>query len=197
MKKILFLSLLFFSFTSLFAATMTQEPLPTIEPETEQQPAEEHPKLPSAPYPSWDKIVNYATQNFPLEGKLVIRKDGYGYLKVDNRFIDTLFPLLDLQDEGFRKPPFFRRPDSPGAHISVFYKRDNVHPEEEAGQTFHFTPKKIVIVKAGKYVKYVILQVEAPDLEQLRKKYGLPEKLNGNEFHITLGKKTIRQHQWR
>jgi len=40
----------------------------------------------------------------------------------------------------------------------------------------------------------VVLEVESPELEKLREKYGLPPKLLGHDYHITIGKKTIRKN---
>lgn len=62
---------------------------------------------------------------------------------------------------------------------------------EEVGQYFHFELKQIVIVKPTKDTSYAVLQVESPELEKLREKYGLRPKLFGHEYHISLAKKTI------
>jgi hypothetical protein len=172
MIKYITMMLLFFSFTAGWSTTETLE---------------RH-SMPPAPYPSWQEVIQYADETLPLEGQLVAKTDGFTYLKVDNAYIHTLFPMLGLKEEGYREPPYFRRPNSPGAHISVFYENEHIKPEE-IGQTFHFKPKNIVIVKASNRVSYAILQVESPELEQLREKYGLSPKLQGHEFHITLGKK--------
>lgn len=135
----------------------------------------------------WDKVVSYARANLPLEGKLV-EKDGFFYLKVDNEYIHTLFPMLELSEKGFKEPPYFRSKNSTGAHISVFYKDEYISPEE-IGKTFHFELKQIVIVQVSKEASYAVLQVVSPELEELRKKYGLSPKLHNHEFHISLAKK--------
>ena len=101
--------------------------------------------------------------------------------------------MLGLEEEGFREPPYFRTPEAPGAHISVFYVDEHIHPKE-VGQTFHFKLNDIVIVHPSRTASYAVLQFEAPELEALRKKYGLSPKLHGYEFHISLAKKTIRKH---
>jgi hypothetical protein len=139
--------------------------------------------------PNWQEVVDYAREHLPMEGKLAVNSEGFGYLKVDDDYIRTLFPMLGLQNEGFRPPPYYRRTDSPGAHISVFYVNERIKPSE-LGQTFHFDLEKITIVKS-RYSNFVVLQVNSPELENLRKKYGLSPKLFGHDFHISLGKKTI------
>lgn len=140
-------------------------------------------------YSSWQEVVNYARDHLPQEGQLLVTSNGYGYLKVDDDYIHALFPLLGLEEEGFKEPPYFRRANAPGAHISIFYEDENVFPQE-FGQTFHFELKGIVIVRPSKEVSYAVLQIEAPELEKLRKKYGLSPKLHGHEYHISLAKKT-------
>jgi hypothetical protein len=140
--------------------------------------------------PEWEYVVDFANTNLPHEG-ILQDENGFIYLKVDNNYIYELYPLLGLKEEGFFKPPYFRRADSPGAHISVFYKDENVQPEE-LGQTFHFEPKQIALVHANKETTYAVLVVESPELEKLREKYHKSPKLHGHEFHISLAKKVIR-----
>lgn len=137
---------------------------------------------------SWDKVVQYAREHFPLEGRLVTKSDGFTYIKVDDEYIHKLFPMLGLEKDGFKEPPYFRRPEAPGAHISVINVNENVVPKE-IGEIFHFNLKQITLVQPTRDATYVVLQVEAPELESLREKYGLSPNLNGHDFHITLGKK--------
>jgi len=138
---------------------------------------------------SWEKVVNWARHNLPQKGKLVRKSDGYTYLKVDDDYIYKLLPRLGLKKYGYRAPPYFRSKKAPGAHISVFYAHEKVFPTQ-IGKTFHFTLKKIRIVHVNSYTAYAILEVEAPELEHLRRSYGLSPKLFGHEFHISIGKKT-------
>ncbi len=144
------------------------------------------------PAASWQQVADYAREHLPLEGRLLQKSDGFVYLKVDDAYIHRLFPMLDLQDEGFKEPPYFRSPEAPGAHISVFYADEHVRPIE-LGRHYTFALEDIEIVHPSPYTSYAILQVKAPELEKLRQKYGLSPKLFGHEFHITLAKKT--QHR--
>jgi hypothetical protein len=138
---------------------------------------------------SWNDVVLFAKTHLPTEGKLVQTSDGFAYVKVDDRYIHDLFPKLKAP--GYGTPPYFSRKDAPGAHISVFYENERV-VVSEVGKSFNFTLKDIVVVEPKKGVKYIVLMVNAPELEQLRQKYGLKPKLNNHEFHITIGKKTER-----
>lgn len=140
--------------------------------------------------PQWINAVKYAQEKLPLEGQLVLNPDGFVYLKVDDNYIRTLFPMLNLKEEGYKEPPFFRRKDSPGAHISIFYHHEHISPTQ-VGQTFHFEPTKITIVRS-KNKHFVVLQVNSPELEKLRESYGLSPKLFGHDFHISIGEKEIR-----
>ena len=140
--------------------------------------------------PLWDEAVKYAKEHLPTDGQLVLKFDGYVYLKVDDRYVHSLFPMLGLKEIGYDKPPYFRNKEAPGAHISVFYENEHIKPKE-VGQYFHFTLKDIKIINVVDGVSYAILEVESPELEKLREKYGLPAKLLGNNFHISLAKKTI------
>lgn len=145
-------------------------------------------------FASRSEVVDYARENLPLQGQLIVKPSGFGYLKVDDAYIKALFPMLGLYDEGYRVPPYFRSAESPGAHISVFYVDEHVMPKE-IGQTFHFDLDKIVIVKPSKTTSYAVLQVRSPELEKLREKYGLSPKLHGHEYHISIGKKVDKHHK--
>ena len=141
------------------------------------------PELPTAS--SWNEVIDTAKTKLPHEGKLIQQKDGYAFIKVDDRYINELFPLL--QAKGFHKPPYFRRKDAPGAHISVIYKNEQVKLGE-VGQVFHFSIKNIATIKTDNGISYIVLNVDAPELEKLRTKYGLGPRLNNHEFHITIAK---------
>ncbi|MBA2728003.1 MAG: hypothetical protein H0U49_07510 [Parachlamydiaceae bacterium] len=143
--------------------------------------------------PQWQHVVDYAREHLPLEGKLLVNSKGFGYLTVDDGYVQQLFPMLGLKEQGYRPPPYYRRSGSPGAHISVFYVNEYISPTE-VGQTFHFELKQISIVKT-RNAKFVVLQVQSPELEKLREKYGLTPKLLGHDFHISLGKKEYHHNR--
>lgn len=136
-------------------------------------------------------VIEWAQKNLPKTGILKENEEGYVYLKVDIGYIDQLFPLL--KNPHYVKPPFFRRPDSPGAHISVFYVEETRHIKKikEIGQKFAFQIASLSAVPP-KSREYIVLNVKSPELEKLRKKYGLSPFLKGHEFHITIAKKKNR-----
>lgn len=138
---------------------------------------------------SWQETLAWAQAHLPHHGTLVQEKDGYAYVKVDDGYIKSLFPMLHAS--AFQKPPYFRRPDAPGAHISLAYENEQV-ALKEVGRTFTFELESIKVVHAKKGISYIVLTVKAPELENLRKRYGLSPLLQGHEFHITLAKRNVR-----
>lgn len=144
-----------------------------------------------APPSSDAVIVEYALENLTQVGRLEQAKDGYVYLKVDNDYVNKLFPFL--KGEGFHKPAVFYRQPSIGAHISVFYEYEarDIGEIQELGQKFSFKIKHIDRVRTRRN-EYVVLQVHSPELEKLRESYGLAPHLNHHQFHITIAQKRLR-----
>lgn len=135
----------------------------------------------------YQEAVIYAKEHLPHEGILIQNSDGYAYLKVSDDYIHQLFPRLNAE-QGFKKPPYFRRKDAPGAHVSVAYEDEKTRFVEE-GKKYSFTITNIRVVEVNKNTSYIILDIDAPELEDLRKRYGLSPKLKNHEFHITIAKK--------
>lgn len=136
---------------------------------------------------NFTEAIAYAKKNLPSHGVLRQNKDGYAYVKVNDSYINELFNIIKL-DNSYKRPPYFRRKDSPGAHISVAYSDEKVR-FKEVGSSYSFELREINIVEAKKNY-YVVLNVFSPQLETLRKKYGLSRKLKDHEFHITIAKKS-------
>lgn len=132
------------------------------------------------------EVVVYAQKNLPNVGFLKI-KHGYVYLKVDNKYIKTLLPML--HNPALEEPPYFRRPGAPGAHISVVYTDERGKLPRfipEINKTFRFTVIGFKSVTTGKGKSYYVLTVDSPELEEFRKKYDLSPLLKGHPFHITI-----------
>lgn len=134
------------------------------------------------------EVVDWARNNLPQTGTLQEGEDGFVYLKVDDNYIHQLFPLLHRKN--YEEPAYFRRKDSPGAHISVFYteERNRIGNINEIGKPFSFTINHIKTVPPGSN-EYLVLTVTSPELERLRRKYGFKPLLRGHDFHITIAKK--------
>lgn len=138
-----------------------------------------------------EKIVRWAQEHLPQTGVLHEDSSGFVYLKVDDNYINQLYPLLDQPH--YQKPPYFRRKNSPGAHISVFYvnERHQIDKIEEIGQQFSFKIMGLERVPPHSH-QFIVLKVNAPELEKLRKKYGFKNLVHNHGFHITIAKK--KQH---
>ena len=137
---------------------------------------------------NWYKRAN-KLKDVELKGKLQQAKNGFVYLDLPNDLINGLFAMID--EDNISKPPYNQKKyNQVGAHVSVIDEKEieNIIIKE-VGKEFNFslgelkstTPKNWDEVE-----KVYFLQIDSPDLENLRKKYGLPEKLKGHEFHITI-----------
>ncbi len=118
--------------------------------------------------------------------------DGFVYVDVDDAYIHKLITFI--QDQGFEEPPYFGRPDLVGAHVTVIYrdemKKYGIGKIQECGETICFVPKDCQIVQPPKWQRIeevYLVAVEAPKLDRIREKYGLPKRKY--EFHITIGVK--------
>ena len=111
---------------------------------------------------------------------------GFVYVDVEDAYVHRLISLI--QEEGFVEPPYFGS-GLVGAHISVIYPDEmNQREIEECDKMIQFTPITCEIVHPLKWngideVYFIV--VEAPELDQVREKYGLPKREYA--FHITIG----------
>jgi len=140
--------------------------------------------------PSYDKIADYIFDHLDTVGTLEQDRYGFVYVNLDDDFIFKLYDLIE--DQGFVPPPYFGHSEMHGAHISVIYPGEVQHYKigkvTEVGNEIKFCCKKSEIVQPknwrGVSDAYVI-EVEAPSLAKIRKKYGLPKA--AHKFHITIG----------
>lgn len=141
-----------------------------------------------------EQISEYVFKNLPEYGQLKQDDLGFVYVDVDDAYINKLIPFLS--DEGFEKPSYFG-PGFHGAHISVIYVDEafqhHVGEIAEIGSTIYFKIRGCKIVeppqRPGEF--YYVLIVDAPNLNRLRKKYGL--RKSKYDFHITIGKKQLAE----
>lgn len=135
-----------------------------------------------------EHVVQWARTHLPQAGVLKEAKDGFVYLKVNDDYIKQIFSMVPHSN--YMMPSYFRRSDSPGAHISVFYvdERKKTGKIDEIGQKYSFVITGLNIVPPYSE-EYIILEVKSLELERLREKYGLSPLLKNHEFHITIAKK--------
>ncbi len=128
-------------------------------------------------------------------GQLCIKGNGFTYLDVNNRFVAELMEGLPVEGAFTAISTNAKRM---GAHISVIYEDEMIGKEiwtlSEAGQWFTFEVRALRYVDrkaAGGRERLWLLAAWAPGLERLRRSYGLRPKLQGHDFHITLGKEVL------
>lgn len=131
------------------------------------------------------ELISHAEKRLAHYGVLQKKETGFTYLKVDDAYIHTLYEFLE--EEGFEKPPYFRRADAPGAHISVLYEKEgeSLRGVPRIGEVFSFTIKQLTKIRT-RDKEYIILQVHAPELEKYRVSLGFTPRLQNHDFHISL-----------
>jgi len=130
---------------------------------------------------------------FTQKGILKQKDNGYLYVEVDRGFIAETLPLIEAPGR-IVAPRHHTSKKGIGAHISVMYENEQILNDiweiKELGQEFKFSVIELRTVKLNKdnkMKKLWLIAVDAPELEQLREKYGLSSKLKGHDFHITIG----------
>ena len=134
------------------------------------------------------KAADTPELSYSLGGRLFISKSGWGLLSVPNALVRGAFAAL--HEPGAELPPELN------AHISVLRKEDLEQiggPDlvKERGQVFHYTLGPLRSVKPAGWPgisRVWFIEVNSPELQQLRKSYGLTPLPKNNEFkfHITV-----------
>jgi hypothetical protein len=146
--------------------------------------------------PSSFAILNYIRENLPQSGVLKI-SDGLIYVAVDEGYIHKLVGFI--QKDGFEEPPYFGNSGLVGAHITVVTpdecKAYGIGTVQECGKMICFTPKTCQVVHPPRLLEIdevYLVTVEAPELDLIREKVGLPKR--EYDFHITVGFKKRGNH---
>ena len=129
----------------------------------------------------------------PLFGIVKKTIDGFIYVKISNDVINGMFSMID--EDGIEKPPYnTNEMNNVGAHISLIHSdefpKDDIFTD--SGRKVSFKLGNFYSVKPDGWdeVKRVwFLEVESPDMESIRSKYGLSKKKDGHEFHLTIAVK--------
>lgn len=129
--------------------------------------------------------------------QLCLKQNGFTYLNVNDAFVEEIAPLIPAENE---LDPISTGSKKMGAHISVFYEDEMIGKQiwnpQEIGQWFAFEAKELRYVdrKTPKGKQRIwFIAVDAPGLERLRKNYGLKPKLQGHDFHITIGYENLEE----
>ncbi|MBA3237669.1 MAG: hypothetical protein H0T62_04870 [Parachlamydiaceae bacterium] len=125
-----------------------------------------------------------AAQQLPLTGILMTNSFGELYLKIDEKF--QRLPLTN--------PKLKKFTSQKGPHIQIVYDKEDQQkqrkkPEyKEVGQSFPFKVVKAVEIHFKSGMTFLALEVDSPELEQLRIRNGFssfPE--HHDKFYIYLG----------
>jgi len=137
---------------------------------------------------NWYKL-SAKPKDSPLVGKLQ-SNDGYIYLKIDDNIFSSFLNMIPF-DKVISPKEVTEKSKDVGAHISVMKKKETEDLViEEIGNNFEFFVDGFQCVEPDGWdevKKVYFLTVLSPDLENLRKKYKLNKKIDGHNFHITVG----------
>jgi hypothetical protein len=150
------------------------------------------------------KNAGDATTAYALSGELYASKSGWILLDVPNALVRGAFDALN--EPGVELPP--KQSGGLNAHISVMRPEElakigGVDKITERGHHFHYTLGPIKEVKPSGWdemSKVWYIQVRSPELQDLRKSYGLSAKPNDDkfDFHITIAvrrKKVLQSNE--
>ncbi len=155
----------------------------------------EEPTLPMASKGDFVTVLNEEMLATAIKvdaiGQLRLKNNGFVYLDVENDFIKSITPFLEIKGDF---APLSIKGKAMGAHISVLHENETITNEiwtlQNAGEWFHFKVKELRYVdrKTEKGLQRLwLLAVDSPALQRLRSSYGLKPKLQGHDFHITIG----------
>lgn len=114
----------------------------------------------------------------------------YCYLKVDDEYIHSIYPLL-AQHALLEKPSYFTSADDIGAHISIIYPEEHITVQEKYHHQVHPFSITGLITACYENTTYYALSVVSPSLVTLRRQHLLASNptFKGQEIvlHITVG----------
>lgn len=137
-----------------------------------------------------NEILLAQARALPATGCIHQQAD-YCYLKIDDEYIHSLYPLLLPYQQKINKPAYFEPPKEAGAHISVIYPTEYTQLKPQyANQQHCFSISGLIRAQLGTK-NYFALAVNAPTLADLRIAHKLAAKpffkAQAIVFHITIG----------
>lgn len=169
---------------------MRTPPLLTINPTTLPQLLEKEAQALSELAYAHVKTAGLATTSYALQGMFYVSASGWGLLNVPNSLVRGAFDAL--HEPGAQLPP--SKGKILNGHCSVLSKKEVEQlggPDKiaERGHFYRYTlgPLKTVEPSGWPEVSRVwFIEIRSPELEKLRKSYGLRPLLNGHPFHLTV-----------
>lgn len=146
------------------------------------------------------EIINFANHVLHPVGTLAFEEtSNFCYLKISDKYIFDTYHFLHNKNLKIpiNIPDYFtERKNRIGAHITLVYPEEpnailikqNIQSQKSLN-TFSFSVQDLLSVNVFNKT-LVVLTVTCPELDQIRKVFGLPPKLNYNgllvPFHITI-----------
>lgn len=136
------------------------------------------------------------TKKYYFKGKIQSKPDGYCYVRVNDDLVHGLYSNLAKENKSIKKSPYFRKGEI-GAHISFISSEEGERLNkkiDEIGEEVEFNLGNVVDVNPkgwDEMERVWFIQVDAPRLSDIRKKYKLPATYNGegHKWHITFAVK--------
>jgi len=131
--------------------------------------------------------------SYDLAGQLFLAANGWLLLSVPNAFVHGLYATID--ERGVELPP--GKDGGPmNAHISVMKPKEiellgGADKISERGKQFHYTISRLYTVEPSGWPemsKVWFVRVHSPELQELRRSYGLSSLPNDgkHDFHISV-----------
>ena len=140
---------------------------------------------------NWYKQATKSDKKEPSFSAILKENDGFYYLDIPQPFITGLHKMLpdDVDETPYKQKGY----GGIGAHVSVIHEDEFGErgvEVEEVGQSFDF---EIVGAKQtnpdgwDEMKQVYFVEIESPQICDMRKKYGLPKTYQGkgHNFHIT------------
>ena len=77
-----------------------------------------------APDTKYSELPHMWKQKKLPKSWVYLSKKNYVYLALDNQYIHSLYPIIQNFDNKSQKPPYFRKTDPIGSHVSVMYEKE-------------------------------------------------------------------------
>jgi hypothetical protein len=137
------------------------------------------------------QVLSYVEENLPHEGVLKQTKEGFLYIELPKEYILETLALIDKPN--VCPPPYFDT-EKVGAHITVATAEEMASLKfpnaPYLGATIPFSIINLSLVQLENSLlgsEIYILTVESPKINEIRTTLELPPKINGYDFHITIG----------
>jgi hypothetical protein len=141
----------------------------------------EYPIYPVDDMPLGEEAIKEVFGNRPIKGKLFCQSNGYHYLKL---------PMVQLRKfaKSIPKEAIEEILKSQlGLHISIILPEENDgRVVSEIGDAYYISFGKARKIRNEQGTLWVI-EIESLSLLNLRRKYNLPDKVQGHPFYLTLG----------